>query len=280
MSKELRASEIETFDSMVKHAYQQGAKLRDHVTTRTGVHGASRRFTVMSKGLANQKWSQAPVTPMNVTYQHPVATIEDWVAPEYTDKFDDYRNNFSEIAELGETIGNALGRRSDQIILNAVAGATVSTLAADIGGTSTALSYTALTEAVSQLGDEGLSTNEKVCFVFPWPWFNAFMQQEKLTSMFYMDKKPLASGKFSSVLGWTIVFVENRADFEGYNSAGGVGWVWHKQAVGLVEGLPRKTEVNYIADRTSWLSNGLMAAGACVIDPKGVIRIRSTATGL
>ena len=43
-------------------------------------------------------------------------------------------------------------------------------------------------------------------------------------------------------------------------------------AVGLVVGL-NKTEVNYESAAASWRSTAMLRAGACVIDPKGVVSI-------
>jgi hypothetical protein len=37
-----------------------------------------------------------------------------------------------------------------------------------------------------------------------------------------------------------------------------------------------KTEINYIAEKTSYLVNGVFKAGACVIDVKGVQGVQYT----
>ena len=50
-------------------------------------------------------------------------------------------------------------------------------------------------------------------------------------------------------------------------------YCWHKSAVGLAIGIDIKTEVNYIAQKTSWLCNGVMKAGAVTRDIDGVIEL-------
>jgi len=43
--------------------------------------------------------------------------------------------------------------------------------------------------------------------------------------------------------------------------------------MGLAVGKERKTEVNYIAEKTSWLANGLFIAGSVAIDAEGIVDI-------
>ena len=82
MSKNLTNAAVIDFDAEVKHEYQGAAKLRSCVTVRTGVVGESYKFTRMGKGLANQKASQADVTPMDISHARQTATMTNWNAPE------------------------------------------------------------------------------------------------------------------------------------------------------------------------------------------------------
>ena len=75
MSKFLSDAAITEFDSEVKHAYQGAQTLRQTVSVRTGVKGEAYKFTRMGKGIANQKASQADVTPMDITHSRQTANI-------------------------------------------------------------------------------------------------------------------------------------------------------------------------------------------------------------
>ena len=121
MSKFLTEAAVQEFDSEVKHEYQGMRTLRETVTIRTGVVGDAYKFTRMGKGLANQKSSQADVTPMDITHARQTATMENWNAPEYTDIFDQAEVNFDEKSELAIVIAKAIGRREDQLIIDALA---------------------------------------------------------------------------------------------------------------------------------------------------------------
>ena len=121
MSKNLSSAAQQLFDSEVKHAFQSAGSLRDTVTIRNNVVGDIYKFRKMGKGLANQKPSQADVTPMDVSHSLISCTLGNWNAPEYTDIFDQAEVNFDEKTELAQTIAGALGRRLDQLIIDALA---------------------------------------------------------------------------------------------------------------------------------------------------------------
>ena len=50
-------------------------------------------------------------------------------------------------------------------------------------------------------------------------------------------------------------------------------FAYHKSAIGLAVGIDMRTEMNYIAEKTSWLTNGLYSAGAVGIDSEGIIEV-------
>ena len=120
MSKNLSAVAVQEFDSMVKQAYQGMGMLKPAVTVRNNVVGDTYKFRRMGKGLANQKSTSDLVTPMDVSHEFKTATLANWNAPEYTDIFDAQEVNFDEKQELANTIAGALGRRCDQLVIDAM----------------------------------------------------------------------------------------------------------------------------------------------------------------
>ena len=51
-------------------------------------------------------------------------------------------------------------------------------------------------------------------------------------------------------------------------------WFWHKAAMGMARGISIRTEVNYIPNKTSWLSNGFLKADCVNRDPKGIVKVQ------
>ena len=143
MSKTLSSVAVTEFDSMVNQAYQGMGMLKPAVTQRNNVIGDTYKFRRMGKGLANQKSTSDLVTPMDVTHEFKTATLTNWNAPEYTDMFDAKDGNFDEKQELENTIAGALGRRCDQLVIDAMDASTplTSTVGTAVGGAGTNLTW-------------------------------------------------------------------------------------------------------------------------------------------
>ena len=56
------------------------------------------------------------------------------------------------------------------------------------------------------------------------------------------------------------------------------GYAWHKSAVGLATGIEINTKVDWIAQKTSWLCNGMMKSGAAIRDTAGLIKVQADET--
>lgn len=277
MSKYLTNSAVIDFDSEVKHAYQGMGKLRNTVTIRTGVTGESYKFARMGKGLANQKASQADVTPMDVEHARQTANMANWNAPEYTDIFDQAEVNFDEKAELARTIAKALSRREDQIIIDAMASVTYSATPANIDtGTAVAVggafSVAALRSASSALSDRGVDEEDRHV---AWTAADreALLGTEQATSSDYNTVKALVNGQIDTFVGFKFHLIESRS--EGGLPANKV-YAYHKSAVGYAVGLDMKTSVDWIAQKTSWLCNGMLKAGAVAREAAGLVELTTS----
>ena len=51
-------------------------------------------------------------------------------------------------------------------------------------------------------------------------------------------------------------------------------WAWHESAMGKAEAIGRRTEINYVPVKTSWLSNGFLKSGAVNRDPLGIVKVQ------
>jgi len=50
-------------------------------------------------------------------------------------------------------------------------------------------------------------------------------------------------------------------------------YAYHKNAIGMAEGMGIRSEINYIPEKTSWLVSSMFSAGATAIDAGGVVAI-------
>lgn len=268
MSKTLNAVAREEFDSEVKQAYQGQSNLRNSVTVRANVNGGTYKFRSMGKGLANQKASQADVTPMDVTNALQTATLQNWNAPEYTDIFDQAAVNFDEQSELAEAIGMALARREDQLIIDAaVASGTSNTITAS----GTNLTLAKLIESSKLLNNQGVPTKDRHILVSA-DGLDSLLNDTTVTSTDFNSVKSLVMGEIDTFVGFKFHVIETR-DEGGLPVASNIRdtLAYHKSAIGLAVGMGPKTEVNYVAQKTSWLCNGVLKAGAVSRDATGIV---------
>jgi len=258
--------------------------LRECVTVRTGVVGGDYKFTRMGKGLANQKASQADVTPMDISHARQRAILENWNAPEYTDIFDQAEVNFDERTELAQTIAKAIGRREDQIIIDTMAGVTFATTNdqdADTGFSATVatnLTVAELRTAAKHLNDIEAPDDERYCLTNA-QGLDALLATTQITSADYNSVKALVQGEVDTFMGFKFKKVGTRVE-GGLPGSGATSqaYMWHKAAVGIAIGIDMKTTIDWVAHKTSWLANGMYKAGAVAREPQGIVRIIYDAT--
>jgi hypothetical protein len=279
MSKTLSAGASAQFDSEVKHAYQGGRRLAGTMAVRAGIVGDTYNFRSLTKGIANQKNTSEDVTPMNVTHAKIPVTLQNWNAPEYTDIFDAATVNFSERAELSTVIGEALGRRYDQLSIDAMIAASslAGTVSTDIGGTGTDINVAKLRRAKRYLDDQGVPPGGRhlACSA---NGMESLLGQTEATSADYNSVRALVSGEINTFLGFQFHVIESRAEGSLPVAASvRTNLAWHERAVGLAEGsLERMSTVDWVPVKTSWLSNGFLKAGSIARDTKGIVKLTCT----
>ncbi len=287
MSKNLTNAAVTEFDSEVKHEYQGMKTLRECVTVRTGVTGEAYKFTRMGKGLANQKATQADVTPMDIEHARQTANMQNWNAPEYTDIFDQAEVNFDEKAELAQTIAKAIGRREDQIIIDTLAGttggggagftfATTNDQDPDTGFSATVatnLTVAELRTAAKHLNDIEAPDEDRFALTNA-QGLDALLATTEITSSDFNTVKALVHGEVDTFLGFTFKKVGTRVEggIPGATNAS-QAYFWHKQAIGIAINMDLQTTIDWVAQKTSWLANGLFKSGATAREPQGIVRI-------
>lgn len=279
MSKFLSAAAQQQFDSEVLHEYQGMGSLKTTVTLRSGVVGDQYKFRRMGKGLAQPRGAtQNDVTPMDVGHSLQTATLENWVAPEYTDIFDQAEVNFQERQELAQTIAGAISRREDQLIIDAMAvsGTYAGTVGVNIGGATTDLNPAKLRRASRFLNQQGVGMAGRT-LVHGALQLEALLGNTEATSSDFNTVKALVSGELNSFVGFQFRMIEDRDAAEGgLPVAANVRdcFAYHQTAIGHATGIDPRTEVNYIPQKTSWLANGLLKAGTVARNGLGIVKVQ------
>lgn len=266
---------VTLFDAEVKQAYQAQRALAGLVRERNGVEGSTVKFPKIGKGSATIRIPQSDVTPLNVTYSQVTATLSDYNAAEYSDIFHQAKVNFDERRELVQVVSNAIGRRMDQLILDALAASSTSlTVANSIGGTTTNLNVAKLRRAKKLLDQYNVPSEGRV-MVISAAGLEGLLGETQTTSTDFNSVQALVSGSIDTFLGFKFITLGDRSEgglpIDG--SLDRVCYAFHKDAVGLGIGMAQKTEINYVPEKTSFLVNSMFSAGAVAIDDEGIVKI-------
>jgi hypothetical protein len=266
---------VTLFDAEVKQAFQGMRSLAGLVRERNGVEGSTVKFPKIGKGSATIRVPQTDVTPLNVTYSQVTATLSDYNAAEYSDIFHQAKVNFDERRELVMVVSNAIGRRMDQLILDALTASSTSlTVANSVGGATTNLNVAKLRRAKKLMDQNNVPTEGRV-MVISAGGLEGLLGETQTTSTDFNSVQALVSGSIDTFLGFKFVTLGDRAEgglvIDG--SLDRVCFAFHKDAVGMGIGMAQKTEINYVPEKTSFLVNSMFSAGAVAIDDEGIVKI-------
>lgn len=266
---------VTLFDAEVKQAFQGMRSLGGLVRERNGVEGSTVKFPKIGKGSATIRVPQTDVTPLNVTYSQVTATLADYNAAEYSDIFHQAKVNFDERRELVMVVSNAIGRRMDQLVLDALTASSTSlTVANSVGGATTNLNVAKLRRAKKLLDQNNVPAEGRV-MVISAGGLEGLLGETQTTSTDFNSVQALVSGSIDTFLGFKFVTLGDRAEgglvIDG--SLDRVCFAFHKDAVGMGIGMAQKTEINYVPEKTSFLVNSMFSAGAVAIDDEGIVKI-------
>ncbi len=273
MAAILTAVQQTEFDAMVKAEYRsRGFRLRDTVTTRTDVIGSTVQFRKVDEVIANAVGFTNTIAIQNPDFTAHTATLVKYAAGTAVDEIEDLTVNFSTKQELAMVVAMAIGRRSDQIIINA--------LYADPGQTivngGTNLSYAKLRNVIQYFEENAVPLEERFLAI-TGNMLRAVLASDQLISRFYTSNDAVVSGtlNYRDVLSMNIRVIPSMTEGGLPNPTGNIysALAWHKMSTGMGIGQDLRTEINYLPRETSWFVNGLFYAGAVVIDNRGVFRI-------
>lgn len=277
MSKNLTSVAKAEFDSQVKHVFQGSGKLKSLVEYRSNVVGSTYDFRLMGKGQGHQRTgSSSLVVPMDISHSLKQATLTDHEHPEYTDIFDQAEVNFDEKQKLANTIGMAMGRTLDQLVIDKLIAGTYNTTATDsqgfeiaAGGTGfTTLKLRQLKAYCENLEMEGTKT-----ILISGDGLSSLLANTETTSVDFNTVRALVNGEMNSFMGFNFVTIGARRLEGGLGGSGLVAYMFESNSVGLASGINEQLNVDWIPERTSWLCNGILKAGAVIIDPEGTAKI-------
>jgi len=267
---------VQLFDAEVKQAYQASRALAGLTRERANVEGNQVKFPKIGKGTATVRVPQTDVTPLNVTYSQVTATMSDYIAAEYSDIFSQQKVNFDERRELVQVVGAAIGRRMDQLTIDALSSSGTSlTVATSIGGAGTNMNIEKLIEA-KKLLDAGNVPMEGRCMLIHANTLAGLLGETQVTSADFASVKALVQGDIDTFMGFKFVTLGDRDEGGLPKPSTRTCFAFHRDAVGVGIGMNQKSEINYVPEKTSFLVSSMFSAGAVAIDAEGIVAISCT----
>ena len=267
---------VQLFDAEVKQAYQSSRALAGLTRERTNVEGNQVKFPKIGKGTATVRVPQTDVTPLNVTYSQVTATMSDYIAAEYSDIFSQQKVNFDERRELVQVVGAAIGRRMDQLTIDALSSSGTSlTVATTVGGAGTNMNIEKLIEA-KKLLDANNVPSEGRCMIIHANNLAGMLGETEITSADFATVKALVSGEVDTFMGFKFITLGDRDEGGLPLPSTRTCFAFHKDAMGMGIGMNQKSEINYVPEKTSFLVSSMFSAGAVAIDDEGIVKISAT----
>lgn len=271
---------IASYDSEVKLAYQGSSSLKARVRNKTGVVGQTHFFQKMGSSVAVQHTSAELITPADFQHNKVPVTLSNWRIGDYTDLFDQAETTVDERGDLAKSNAMALGRTEDQLIIDALNAGTslAGTVDEDLGATNSSLSAAKLRRAKRLLLAQQ-TTGSDHTIVINAAAAEGALSDTQVTSADYQNMKALVDGQINQKMafGFTFVVIEDRA--EGGLPVGSTSirlcYAFDRAAVGIATAIEPSTRVDFIPERYSYLSQGVLKAGATVIDSKGVVQVQT-----
>jgi hypothetical protein len=280
MSQNLDNNTVAAFEHDAKDAYQSSGVLRGTVRTVTGVTGGTYRFHKIGKGLASPRIPQTEVVPMGITHGNATATLEDWIAAEYTDVFDEQKVSYSERKFLASTCGRAIARREDQLILDAFTAATIPAaqqIAKTYGTGGNELNLQKVRYGKRLMDELAIPSSDRHILLSAGG-LDQMLGVTEATSSDFSNLRRLQDGEMGSStwMGFNWHIMDDRAGEEGgytISTNDVTTYMWHTASMGLAVGMDMKTDIDWVPNYTSHLTQCKYIGGAVAIDTEGIIQL-------
>ncbi|MDR1361191.1 MAG: hypothetical protein LBJ18_02680 [Rickettsiales bacterium] len=268
MSVSIDQGFIKQFEADVHLAYQQmGTKLRSTIRSKSGVVGASTTFQKVGKGVASTKSRHGIVPVMNLNHEPVECILQDYYAGDWVDALDELKTNIDERRVVASAGAYALGRKTDELIISAMSGAT-----ANAGTYAAGLSKDLILSAIENLNANDVPDDGRRFAVIGVRQWNELLGIEEFTSAeFVGNETPLVSG-FETKKWLGIVWVLHNG--LPVSASGRDCFIYHSSAVGHACGQEVKSDISWHGERAAHFISNSMSQGAALIDVDGIVRIK------
>lgn len=261
---------IKQFEREVHESFQrQGSKLRNTVRTINNVKGSSAVFQKVGKGTASTKAQHGMVPIMNLDHSNVECVLQDYYAGDWIDHLDALKTNIDERQIIASAGANALGRKSDEMIITALEGASANVIADGNVG----LTKDKVLEAFETFGSTDVPDDGQRFGVVGWKQWSDLLQIEEFINSDYIGNTDLPYSGITQAKMWlgTVWVPHSGLPVDGNDVRS--CYFYHKTAVGHAVGSDIETDISWHGDRAAHFVNNMMSQGSVLIDEAGIIKI-------
>ena len=268
MSVSIEQGFVKQFEADVHLAYQQmSTKLRSTIRSKSGVVGASTTFQKVGKGIASTKSRHGIVPVMNLNHEPVECLLQDYYAGDWVDALDELKINIDERRVVASAGAYALGRKTDELIVDAMNKSTLS-----VGDYSTGLNKELILSAVEILNTNDVPDDGRRFAVVGVHQWNELLSMDEFVSADYVgDSNPLVNGFESKKwLGITWVLYNGLPTSDTNRDC----FIYHASSIGHACGQEVKTDISWHGERAAHFISNSMSQGAVLIDNDGIVRVK------
>ena len=275
MSTTIDQAFIKHFEREVHEAYQrQGSKLRNTVRTINNINGAEAVFQKVGTGTASTKSTHGMVPVMNLDHSNVTVALEDYYACDWVDRLDELKVNIDERQVIAAAGANALGRKTDEMIINALDAADDHVITDGNVG----LTLDKALEAFEIFGDNDVPDDGGRFAVVGWKQWSELLQIDEFSNADYIGAEQLPFSSITQAKMWlgTVWIPHSGLPIDGNDIRS--CYFYHKTAVGHASAADVSTDITWHGDRASYFVNNMMSQGAGLIDEAGIVVINCDET--
>jgi hypothetical protein len=265
---DVSSSFIKHFQADVHLAYQQmGTKLRDTVRSKNNIVGATTTFQKVGKGTASTKARHGLVPTMSLDHTPVECTLQDYYAGDWVDALDELKMGSDERKVIADAGAYALGRKSDELIIDALSATTTT-----IGDYSSGITKNLVLQAFEELNANDVPDDgQRFAVVGVHQWSELLNMAEFSDADYVGEQYPWLKGSESRRWLGVIWIMHNNLPLTDDDRD---CFIYHKSAVGHAVGQEVTTDITWHGDRAANFVSNSMSQGATIIDTDGVIKLK------
>lgn len=259
---------VKKYEAEVQAEFQQQTSLmQSTVRSKPIMNAEAVKFPWMGKVIAGTKARGGLIPTMDADHKSIELTGTEYYAASYVEENDLDRLNFDERREYVKMGAYALGRKTDEVIIDAMK----TGQSTDSGNASNPLTMAILSGLIAKMNKADVPDDgQRYCVVGPDQWEQLMAIDQFVKADYVGPEYPLLKNVENRRFRGINFFVSNLLPAGTGTST--ICFLYHRLGVGAAVGKRVTAQIDRIPEKDSYLVNNKIRIGAAVVDKTGVIK--------